>query len=321
MKEESNPSHRYLQLVLKSLISLIGVAILALGATFCRVGNVGLDPFTALNIGVSGKLHMSLGVYQLLANLVIILLVIFLDRKKIGIGTVFNMVFAGFMIDWFSTLHSMLFHYQPSLLTAVINGILGLLLFTLGTSLYMMVDLGVAPYDALAPIFSSRLHIKYKFCRIAQDLLFMVAALLMGGPIGLATIIISFFAGPLITFWDHHFSEKVIHQVIEFGKDPSRQRIGHGFDVAGKSTYNFVKGSYVSTVEIQKKLSRYSDEELEQKQKQVRRNARQARSILKRSVAQLGMIKNEQQRRDQVKNHDSDDQQSKQRPNERSTKH
>jgi Predicted membrane protein len=310
-KEERKPSHRYLQLVLKSLISLIGVAILALGATLCRVGNVGLDPFTALNIGVSGKLHLSLGLYQLLTNLVIILLVIFLDRKKIGIGTVFNMVFAGFMIDWFSSLYSMMFHYQPTLLTAVINGLLGLLLFTLGTSLYMTVDLGVAPYDALAPIFSSRLHIKYKFCRIAQDLLFMIAALLMSGPIGLATIIISFFAGPLITFWDHRFSEKVIHQVIEFGKDPSRKKIGHGFDVAGKSTYNFVKGSYVSTVEIQKKLSRYSDQELEQKQRQVRQSVRLARSILKKSVVQLGLLKREQHRRDQAKNQESADRESK----------
>jgi len=299
VNEDGTNPHRKFELVIKSMVSLIGVAILAAGATLCKMGNVGLDPFTALNIGVSNKLHMSLGLYQLLTNIVIIIFVLLLDRKKIGIGTVFNMVFAGFMIDWFSTLYGTLFHYQPTLLTAIVNGLLGLLLFTLGTSLYMTADLGVAPYDALAPIASTRLHIKYKYCRIVQDLAFMIAALIMAGPIGLATIIISFFAGPLITFWDHKFSEKLIDSVADFSREPSSKKIGHGFDVAGKSTYNFVKDSYFHTVEIQKKLSHYSDQELEQKQKQVRQTVSQARSILKDSVIQLGLLRKEQHRRKQ----------------------
>ncbi|MCO7127919.1 membrane protein [Sporolactobacillus shoreicorticis] len=295
---EINP-HRKFEFFIKSIISLIGVAILAAGATLCKMGNVGLDPFTALNIGVSNKVHMGLGLYQLLTNIVIIVIVILLDRKKIGIGTVFNMVFAGFMIDWFSTLYETLFHYQPTLLTAIVNGVLGLLLFTLGTSLYMTADLGVAPYDALAPIASTRLHIKYKYCRIVQDLVFMIAALIMGGPIGLATIIISFFAGPLITFWDHKLSEKLIDSVADFSREPSSKKIGHGFDLAGKSTYNFVKDSYIHTVEIQKKLSHYSDQELELKQKQVRHTVSQARTVLKDSVIQLGLLRKKQHRRKQ----------------------
>jgi uncharacterized membrane protein YczE len=296
IEEETHP-HQFFERIIRSLVSLVGVAILALGATLCKVGNVGLDPFTAINLGISDKLHLSLGVYQLLANIVIIIFVLLLDRKKIGIGTVFNMVLAGFLIDWFSTLYSTMFHYQPTLLTSIINGILGLLVFTLGTSLYMTADLGVAPYDALAPIASTRLNIRYLYCRIVQDIAFMIGALIMGGPIGLATIIISFFAGPLITFWDQHVSEKMVNQLVDFSKEPSGKKIGHGIDVAGKSTYNLVKGSYIHTVEIQKKLSHFSDQELEQKTRQVRQTATQARRVLRTSFAQLLLLKKEQNRR------------------------
>jgi uncharacterized membrane protein YczE len=295
--EEGNNPHRLLELFIKSMISLVGVAILAVGATLCKVGNVGLDPFTALNIGISDKLNLSLGTYQLLTNIVIIVFVILLDRKKIGIGTVINMVFAGFMIDWFSSAYTSLFHYQPTLLTGIVNGLLGLLFFTLGTSIYMTANLGVAPYDALAPIASTRLHIKYKFCRIVQDVGFMIAAIIAGGPIGLATIIISFFAGPLISFWDHHVSEKLVDTLVDFSKEPSGKKIGHGIDVAGKSTVNLVKHSYIQTLEMQEKLSHYSDSQLQQTEKQIRRNLKDARAVLKNSVIQYGMIKKEERRR------------------------
>ncbi|WP_236620370.1 hypothetical protein [Sporolactobacillus laevolacticus] len=122
-----NNKSNWLELLAKSILSFIGVAILALGATLCKQGHIGLDPFTALNIGVSKKIHLSLGIYQLLVNVFIIIFVILLDRKKIGIGTIINMVFAGFMIDWFSSFYSAIFHYHPTLLTGMVNGILGLL--------------------------------------------------------------------------------------------------------------------------------------------------------------------------------------------------
>ncbi|MFT9118174.1 MAG: membrane protein [Sporolactobacillus sp.] len=292
--------NKYLELALKTLVSFVGVTILALGAMLCKAGNVGLDPFTALNIGVSGRVGLSLGTYQLLSNCLIILVVLLLDRKKIGIGTIINMVFAGFMIDWFSDAYHLFFHYQSTLLTEIVNGILGLLLFTLGTSLYMGASLGVAPYDALAPIASKRLHIKYKFCRIVQDISFMAVALLAGGPIGLATLIISFFAGPLITFWTHGLTEKIMSHLISFSHNPSRKHIGHGLDQAGKYTYHLVKASYDQTVLTQEKLSHYTDEELAQKVKLAKETIDKTNHILEHNVIHYGLLKREARRRKQA---------------------
>lgn len=74
------------------------------------------------------------------------------------------------------------------------------LVFTAGSSLYMAPSLGVSPYDAIAPIISTRFHIKYKTARVGQDVCFLVAALIAGGPIGFASIVVAFFAGPLISY-------------------------------------------------------------------------------------------------------------------------
>lgn len=297
MPENSGNKQKGIEIFLKSMMSLIGVALLAMGAMLCKEGKVGLDPFTAINIGISEKIGLSLGTYQLLANLVIILFVFFLDRKKIGIGTIINMVGAGFMIDWFSYIYNSIFHYEPTILTSIVNGILGLLLFTLGTSLYMCANVGVAPYDALAPIASKRLKIKYRICRVVQDIGFMVSALLAGGPIGLATIIISFFAGPLISFWNNKISKNIASALVEFSKNPSGRNIGYGFGGAGRYTVNLVRYSYNQTLLTQEQLSDYSDDELEQRVRQTRHTLKDTKTVIRNTLIQYRLLKKEERRR------------------------
>ena len=121
----------------KTLISFIGVAILSMETTFLRGGNVGLDPFTAVNTGISNKLGIGLGVYQLALNLVIFIFILWLDRKQIGIGTILNMVLVGFEIQWFTTIYHQLFGYRTTFLIVAADTLIGLILFTLGTSLYV----------------------------------------------------------------------------------------------------------------------------------------------------------------------------------------
>ena len=139
----------------------------------------GLDPFTAVNTGISNKLGIGLGVYQLAVNLVIFIFILWLDRKQIGIGTILNMVLVGFEIQWFTTIYHQLFGYRTTFLIVAADTLIGLILFTLGASLYMAPDLGAAPYDAIAPIITQRTKLSYRTARITQDVLFMVAAVML----------------------------------------------------------------------------------------------------------------------------------------------
>ena len=120
----------------------------------------GLDPFTAV-------------------NLVIFIFILWLDRKQIGIGTILNMVLVGFEIQWFTTIYHQLFGYRTTFLIVAADTLIGLILFTLGASLYMAPDLGAVPYDAIAPIITQRTKLSYRTARITQDVLFMVAAVML----------------------------------------------------------------------------------------------------------------------------------------------
>lgn len=158
MKEKLN----FGNLALKTLMSIVGVTILSIGATFLRGGNVGLDPFTAINTGISNKLGLGLGIFQLSVNFVIFLLILWLDRKKIGIGTFVNMIMVGFEIQFFTQIYNQLFPEKITFLVIVADTVIGLLLFTLGSSLYMGPKLGVVLMMQLRQFFlkDSNLHIR-----------------------------------------------------------------------------------------------------------------------------------------------------------------
>ncbi|KAF1296032.1 hypothetical protein BAU15_12160 [Enterococcus sp. JM4C] len=200
---------------IRSFYALLGVFILGLGAALLRISSVGLDPFTAANIGVGGKLGLSLGVYQLSLNALILVLVFLFGRKYIGIGTVINMVLTGFFIDFFTWLFTSVLHVPITSVSRIILLIFGVLIFTFGASFYMSAKLGNAPYDAIAPILVDRFGVHYRIIRIIQDVLFMLIAFLFGGPVGLATIINAFFTGPLITFWDEKVSQPLIEKSVK----------------------------------------------------------------------------------------------------------
>lgn len=197
--------------LVRTLAALLGVAILALGATILRVGLLGLDPFTASNIGMGAKFGLSLGVYQLGVNLIMAWGIFIFGRKYIGLGTVINMVLAGFFIDLMTPLLES-FHFSITLASQAVFLVIGIFLFSLGTSFYMSADLGSAPYDALAPVIVDHTNWPYRVVRVIQDLAFVTLAFFAGGPIGVGTVITAFFMGPLIGLWNK-FSVKWINQL------------------------------------------------------------------------------------------------------------
>ncbi|POH06967.1 hypothetical protein BGL34_03565 [Fructilactobacillus lindneri] len=248
---------------LRTLMSFLGIAILSMGAAALKTSPIlGLDPFTAVNVGMAAILHTSLGLYQLVANFVIFVFIFFLDRKKIGIGTIMNMVLVGFEIQWFSTIYHQLFPGKATAIVLIANLIIGLLLFTAGSSLYMAPDLGVAPYDAIAPIASTRLHCKYKTARVAQDMCFLILAVIVHGPVGIASIVVAFFDGPLISYWNRTISNPLMDYISELSDHPSFKNLASGVTKATKHGYQSLSNAYNSTLDFQMHLAGYTNKEL-----------------------------------------------------------
>lgn len=204
------------EFIWKALMSLIGISLISFGAALSQTMNMGLDPFTAINTGASELLGFTLGNYQLFVNAAILAIILFFDRKIIGWGTIFNFVLVGYMIEFFiSMLESFIDPTQFAFIVQLLITVVAILIFTFGVALYMDADLGVSPYDAIAPVITDRVSASYKTVRMIQDIVVVITAWILGGPVGVSTFITGFLAGPLIDFFSNRFTSKLSDKVEE----------------------------------------------------------------------------------------------------------
>ena len=185
---------RRLAVLTVSLI-VIGVCV----AVFKTVG-FGTDPCSTFTLGVSARTGISFGTCQLAFNLLMFLPVIRLDLSRIGVGTVANMVGVGYMADF--TMWLMSPHIPPEGLSMTVRIVLfavSMAAFLIAAAFYMVVDLGVAPYDAIPQLIAARTNrLSARAIRMLWDISILSLGFLLGSTVGLTTLITGFCLGPAI---------------------------------------------------------------------------------------------------------------------------
>lgn len=202
-------------LLIRSVYALVGVVLIGLGAAILKIGGVGVDPYTALNAGIADMLGWTLGGYQLLSNAVLFIPVLIWGRKYIGPGTVINMVLAGVFIDLFAGLLAPMAPSDHTPLSGAGFFIVGILVFGFGASAYMSAGVGTAPYDAIAPMIVDKTGWAYQRVRVPQDLVILILAILVHGPVGIGTLMTAFFNGPLIQFFSAHVHRPLVKHLTQ----------------------------------------------------------------------------------------------------------
>lgn len=187
----------------RMIMMLCGVLSQGMGLSLLRSVNLGTDPCSCLTQGVTNFVPLSFGTCQLLCHLVTFLFVIRFDTGMIGFGTVGNMCFLGYISDFFKWVWTLVL--PAGFFDVTMNRYLLLLpslaVFLLGAAAYMCAGLGSSPYDALPFIISGHVKkISFKAVRMIWDISFMAAGFLLGGDVGIVTVLVAFFLGPIITW-------------------------------------------------------------------------------------------------------------------------
>ncbi|EOS25413.1 MAG: hypothetical protein HFH79_11375 [Lachnospiraceae bacterium] len=186
----------------RMIMMLCGIMAQGLGLSLLRAVNLGTDPCSCLTQGVTNFVPLSFGTCQLLCHLVTFVFVLRYDLSMIGFGTIGNMCFLGYISDFFQWIWSLLL--PAGFFQVVLNRYILLLpslaVFLLGAAAYMCAGLGSSPYDALPFIISGHVRrFPFKIVRMLWDISFMAAGFVLGGDVGIVTILVAFFLGPIIT--------------------------------------------------------------------------------------------------------------------------
>lgn len=196
-------------------VMILGVTVQGFGLSILRGIDLGVDPCSCLTQGVTNFLPLSFGTCQLLCHLVTFAFVIGSDMSYIGFGTVGNMCFLGYISDFFTWIWKLVLPADFFSGTAVrycmlLPGLAGLLL---GAAAYMCSGLGSSPYDALPFIISHRVEkLSFRSVRMLWDLAFMAAGFALGGSVGIVTVAVAFFCGPVVALMQKELTERLFRQ-------------------------------------------------------------------------------------------------------------
>lgn len=187
----------------RMILMIIGVILQGFGLSLLIRVNLGTDPCTALTQGVNRFLPISFGTCQLLCHMINFLIVLRFDLSKIGFGTIGNMVCLGYITDFFGWIWDTVLgegFFARGFMEWVFL-VPALAIYIVGASMYMCAGLGASPYDAVPFIISERTKkLSFKAIRMTWDIGYVIGGFILGGDVGIITVAVAFFLGPLITW-------------------------------------------------------------------------------------------------------------------------
>ena len=197
------------------LVAAISLFLNGLGVYLTIHAAIGVGPWDVLNIGLSKTLGILYGNASITVGFIILGIDILL-REPIGIAMIIDTLVVGKAVDFFNWIDVV--PVPGTLVGSIIMMIIGLFIMGYTQYGYMWASLGCGPRDTL--LVGLKRHAgRFPIGGVSIVLLSLVTLIgwLLGGPVGIGTIICAFLAGPIMqfAFWTVGFvPTEVNHQNI-----------------------------------------------------------------------------------------------------------
>lgn len=170
----------------------LGLVLYGASASLLVLARLGLDPWDVFHQGLARHSGLAIGTWSILVGLCVMVLWIPL-RQRPGIGTVSNVVLIG------GTMDVVLGHVGPphALVWRVVCLVAGVFLSGVATGAYIGAGLGPGPRDGLMTGLVARGGWSIRVVRTGIEVTVLVTGWLLGGTVGVGTVLYAVSIGPL----------------------------------------------------------------------------------------------------------------------------
>jgi uncharacterized membrane protein YczE len=170
---------------------LFGLVLFGVSEALLVRSDLGLDPWDVFHQGLSRQTNLAIGTWSIIVGAAVLLLWIPL-RQRPGIGTVSNVVLIGLtlnvVLDFMPVPHTLALRWACL--------IAGIILCGVATGAYIGAALGPGPRDGLMVGLGRRGH-SIRVVRTAIELAVLVTGFLLGGTVGVGTVLFAVSIGPI----------------------------------------------------------------------------------------------------------------------------
>ncbi len=193
------------KIIIEWLQIVAGLLVFAFGVHLTIFANIGLAPWDCLGMGISYHTPFNYGISMTIMALVIVGIDLLL-KERIGFGTLIDALLTGNFVQMFNSLNP--FPTEHSLLSGILIMITGFVFFALGMAIYMKAQQCCGPRDALLVGLGKRMKsVPIGVVEIILWAAVLLVGWLLGGPVGIGTVISTFGAG---------FIMQIVYSAIHF---------------------------------------------------------------------------------------------------------
>ncbi|WP_314730642.1 membrane protein [Oribacterium parvum] len=180
------------------LISLVGLILCGIGVAMFLYSGMGVDPASVFELGIGRVSGISYGTSSALINVIILLIVFFIDKSFINISSVIAIFGIGYTADFVRKILTILVQGEIHLFLKLVLILVGLFIMSCGIATYIKADLGVGAIDLISEIISRKTKVQYRLVRVIGDTAFVVIGYFLGGTVGVGTVVAAFLTGPTV---------------------------------------------------------------------------------------------------------------------------
>jgi uncharacterized membrane protein YczE len=186
----------------RSASLLAGLFLCGLGIVLMVEAGLGLSPWDVLQQGISENTPLSFG----LANIAVGLVVLVVSRllgARVGPGTIANVTLIGLFVDGLAAIDAVEELSDAALPVRILLFAVAIVLFGVGSGLYIGADMGAGPRDSLMLVLAARLRTRISVVRGAIEIAVSVLGFALGGTLGIGTVAFALTIGPSVElgFW------------------------------------------------------------------------------------------------------------------------
>ena len=207
-----------IHLIKRLVMFFVGMSIIQFGVALFLKTSIGSDSFTVFTEGlatvlnktglkdlsivhmITGRAEVTPGVANMIILIVLFIGILIVDRKRIKIGTLICVIGVGPIIDLGVKAVSYFPIESANIFVKMLLVLGGCFIIAVGFSIMSESDIGVAPNDIVPFIIKDKLNCQYRWVRIAFDATFLIVGFILGGKVGIGTIIAMLAIGPFIQF-------------------------------------------------------------------------------------------------------------------------
>lgn len=193
----------------RAISFLLGLFILSLGVSCTIIAGLGAGAWDALSVGLAGMTGVTVGTWVILIGVILIFVNALILRRRPAFISIITALLLGYFIDFW-----LLFIFPDVIIETLLWKFVvlaaGVLLMGCGIATYLQAKFAIIPIDGFMMAIRERLNVSLMVGKTIAEVTALIFAFIVGGPIGVGTIIVTLSIGPLIQVFFPHL-EKLVH--------------------------------------------------------------------------------------------------------------